>query len=197
MSQPTSKRVLLIVTGGIAAYKALEIVRRLREAGAAIRVVMTPAAQRFVTPLSFQALSGEPVHCDLLDERAEAAMGHIELARWADLVVIAPASADFLARLRAGLADNLATTLCLATTAPLLVAPAMRLAPVASSKRPKSRRRRWRISPRRCSRTPASSLPPVQRRKRSIRCGTSATGVRGRWVMPSRRPPLPPAPRSP
>tara|TARA_R110002096_G_scaffold17266_16_gene59817 strand:+ start:1824 stop:3026 length:1203 start_codon:yes stop_codon:yes gene_type:complete len=125
MSQPTSKRVLLIVTGGIAAYKALEIVRRLREAGAAIRVVMTPAAQRFVTPLSFQALSGEPVHCDLLDERAEAAMGHIELARWADLVVIAPASADFLARLRAGLADDLATTLCLATTAPLLVAPAM------------------------------------------------------------------------
>lgn len=125
MSQTTPKRVLLIVTGGIAAYKALEVVRRLSEAGAVVRVVMTAAAQRFVTPLSFQALSGEPVHCDLLDERAEAAMGHIELARWAEIVVIAPASADFLARLRAGLADDLATTLCLATTAPLLVAPAM------------------------------------------------------------------------
>lgn len=125
MSQSTPKRVLLIVTGGIAAYKALEVVRRLSEAGAAVRVVMTAAAQRFVTPLSFQALSGEPVHTDLLDERAEAAMGHIELARWAEIVVIAPASADFLARLRAGVADDLATTLCLATTAPLLVAPAM------------------------------------------------------------------------
>ncbi|MGR9089166.1 MAG: bifunctional phosphopantothenoylcysteine decarboxylase/phosphopantothenate--cysteine ligase CoaBC [Gammaproteobacteria bacterium] len=125
MSLPTPKHVLLIVTGGIAAYKALEVVRRLSEAGAAVRVVMTPAAQRFVTPLSFQALSGEPVHCDLLDERAEAAMGHIELARWADIVVVAPASADFLARLRGGLADDLASTLCLATTAPLLVAPAM------------------------------------------------------------------------
>lgn len=125
MSQSTPKRVLLIVTGGIAAYKALEVVRRLSEAGAAVRVVMTAAAQRFVTPLSFQALSGEPVHTDLLDERAEAAMGHIELARWAEIVVIAPASADFLARLRAGIADDLATTLCLATTAPLLVAPAM------------------------------------------------------------------------
>lgn len=125
MSQPTSQRVLLIVTGGIAAYKALEVVRRLRDSGAAVRVVMTAAAQRFVAPLSFQALSGEPVHCDLLDERAEAAMGHIELARWAGLVVVAPASADFLARLRAGIADDLATTLCLATSAPLLVAPAM------------------------------------------------------------------------
>lgn len=125
MSQSTSKRVLLIVTGGIAAYKSLEVVRRLTEAGAAVRVVMTPAATRFVTALSFQALSGEPVHTDLLDERAEAAMGHIELARWADLVVVAPASADFLARLRAGLADDLASTLCLATQAPLLVAPAM------------------------------------------------------------------------
>lgn len=125
MSQATPKRVLLIVTGGIAAYKALEVVRRLGEAGATVRVVMTAAAQRFVTPLSFQALSGEPVHCDLLDERAEAAMGHIELARWAELVLVAPASADFLARLCAGLADDLATTLCLATTAPLLVAPAM------------------------------------------------------------------------
>jgi len=125
MSQLQSKRVLLIVTGGIAAYKALELVRRLGDAGAAVRVVMTDAAQRFVTPLSFQALSGQPVHTDLLDERAEAAMGHIELSRWADLVVVAPASANFIARLRAGIADDLASTLCLATTAPILLAPAM------------------------------------------------------------------------
>jgi len=115
------------VTGGIAAYKAPELVRRLRDAGAEVRVVMTRAAQEFVRPLTFQAVSGQPVHTDLLDSAAEAAMGHIELARWADLVIAAPASADFMARLAAGFADDLATTLCLATTAPLLVAPAMNL----------------------------------------------------------------------
>jgi len=125
MSDHDTKRVLLIVTGGIAAYKSVELVRRLREDGMAVRVVMTKAAQQFVGPLTFQAISGEPVHCDLLDERAEAAMGHIELARWADVVVVAPASADFLARLRAGLADDLAATVCLATAVPVILAPAM------------------------------------------------------------------------
>ena len=118
-------RVLLGVSGGIAAYKGAELVRRLRDAGAEVRVVMTRSAERFVTPLTFQALSGHPVRTGLWDESAEAAMGHIELARWADEVVIAPASADLLARLAHGMADDLLTTLCLATAAPLSVAPAM------------------------------------------------------------------------
>lgn len=125
MSVLFHQHVCLIVTGGIAAYKAPELVRRLRDAGAEVRVVMTRAAQEFVRPLTFQAVSGQPVHTDLLDPAAEAAMGHIELARWADLVIAAPASADFMARLAAGFADDLATTLCLATAAPLLIAPAM------------------------------------------------------------------------
>jgi phosphopantothenoylcysteine decarboxylase/phosphopantothenate--cysteine ligase len=119
------KRIVLGVTGGIAAYKACEIVRRLREQGALVKVVMTRGAQAFVTPLSFQALSGVPVHTDLLDPMAEAAMGHIELARWAEALLIAPASADHLAKLRAGLADELLSTLVLATSAPVAVAPAM------------------------------------------------------------------------
>lgn len=121
----TNARILLGVTGGIAAYKAPDLVRRLRERGARVRVVLTPAATRFVTPQTFQAVSGEPVRSGLWDEQAEAAMGHIELARWADLVLIAPASADFLARLTAGLADDLLATLCLASAAPLWAAPAM------------------------------------------------------------------------
>ena len=119
------KKIVLIVTGGIAAYKALELVRLLRDGGCDIRVVMTDGAQAFVAPLSFQALSAHPVHTELLDADAEAGMGHIELARWGDLVLVAPASADFIARLAHGLADDLASTLCLATTAPLMVAPAM------------------------------------------------------------------------
>ena len=118
-------RILLGVTGGIAAYKAAELVRRLKERGAEVQVVMTRAARRFVTPLTFQALSGRPVRTDLWDEAAEAAMGHIELARWAELVLVAPASADFLARLAAGSAADLLSTLCLATAAPIWVAPAM------------------------------------------------------------------------
>ena len=118
-------RVLLGVTGGIAAYKSAELVRRLRDRGAEVQVVMTAGACQFVTPLTFQALSGRPVRTDLWDEAAEAAMGHIELARWADRVLVAPASADFLARLAHGLADDLLTTLCLATDAPIDVAPAM------------------------------------------------------------------------
>ena len=119
------ERILLGVTGGIAAYKSAEIVRRLKERGAEVQVVMTGAARQFVTPLTFQALSGRPVRTDLWDESAEAAMGHIELARWADRILIAPASADFLARLAHGLASDLLTTLCLATDVPITVAPAM------------------------------------------------------------------------
>ena len=125
MQSLTDKRILLGITGGIAAYKSAELVRRLRDHGAEIRVVMTPAAAEFITPLTLQALSGNPVHTDLLDHAAEAAMGHIELARWADAVIIAPATANFIARLSNGLADDLLSTLCLATAAPLLVAPAM------------------------------------------------------------------------
>jgi len=119
------KRVLLGITGGIAAYKSPDLVRRLRERGAEVQVVMTAAAARFVTATTFQAVSGRSVRTDLWDAAAEAAMGHIELARWADAVLIAPASADFLARLASGRADDLLATLCLATEAPIAVAPAM------------------------------------------------------------------------
>lgn len=119
------QKLLLCVGGGIAAYKSLELVRRLRDAGAHVQVAMTDGAQQFVTPLSFQALSGQPVRTTLWDSAAEQAMGHIELARWADRIVIAPATADLLARLAHGHADDLVTTLCLATTAPLTVCPAM------------------------------------------------------------------------
>lgn len=119
------KRILLGVTGGIAAYKSPDLVRRLRERGAEVQVVMTAAAREFVTPTTFQAVSGRTVRTDLWDAAAEAAMGHIELARWADAVLVAPASADFLARLAAGLADDLLATLCLATEAPIALAPAM------------------------------------------------------------------------
>jgi len=119
------QKLLLCVGGGIAAYKSLELVRRLRDAGAHVQVAMTDGAQQFVTPLSFQALSGQPVRTTLWDSAAEQAMGHIELARWADRIVIAPATADLLARLAHGHADDLVTTLCLATTALLTVCPAM------------------------------------------------------------------------
>src|SRR5579862_4279631 len=119
------KHILLGVTGGIAAYKAADLSRRLIERGAQVQVVMTDAAREFITATTFQALTGRPVRTSLWDAAAEAAMGHIELARWADLVLIAPASADFLARLTHGLADDLLSTLCLVTTAPIVVAPAM------------------------------------------------------------------------
>ena len=119
------RRVLVGVSAGIAAYKTPDLVRRLREAGAEVRVVMTAGAMEFVKPLTFQAVSGQPVRTTLLDPDAEAGMGHIELARWAEAILIAPASADVLARLAHGLADDLLTTLCLATDAPLMVAPAM------------------------------------------------------------------------
>jgi phosphopantothenoylcysteine decarboxylase/phosphopantothenate--cysteine ligase len=122
---PLPARILLGVSGGIAAYKSLELVRRLRDRDVAVRVVMTEAATRFVQPLAFQALSGEPVRTTLWDEGAEAAMGHIELARWADLILIAPASADVIARLAQGMADDLLSTLVLASAASLMIAPAM------------------------------------------------------------------------
>ncbi len=121
----TNRQILLGITGGIAAYKSAELVRHLQKLGADVRVVMTKSAQEFITPLTLQALSGNMVHTDLLDPGAEAAMGHIELARWADLVLIAPASADFIARLAHGRADDLLTTLCLATPARIALAPAM------------------------------------------------------------------------
>lgn len=124
-SVPLNVKILLGVSGGISAYKAAELVRRLGEREAKVRVVMTAAAQTFITPLTLQALSGHEVRCDLLDPAAEAGMDHIELARWADLVLVAPATADLMARLAAGLADDLLTTLALATTAPLVLAPAM------------------------------------------------------------------------
>ncbi|ODN43160.1 bifunctional phosphopantothenoylcysteine decarboxylase/phosphopantothenate--cysteine ligase CoaBC [Piscirickettsia litoralis] len=120
-----NKKVLLAISGGIAAYKSAELVRRLIEQGAKVQVVMTQGAQAFITPLTLQALSGRPVRDSLLDSTAEAAMGHIELARWADLILIAPATADVIAKLVAGIADDLLTTLCLASTAPLAIAPAM------------------------------------------------------------------------
>lgn len=125
MGHLSNRHILLGVSGGIAAYKSAELVRRLQDHGAEVRVVMTRAAQEFITPLTLQALSGNPVHTELLDPAAEAAMGHIELARWADLVLVAPASADFIARLAHGHADDLLTTLCLATPAPIAIAPAM------------------------------------------------------------------------
>lgn len=119
------KKIVLGITGGIAAYKTPLLVRALRLAGAEVRVVLTPAAQHFVTPLTLQTLSGQRVALELFDLEREYSMGHIELARWADLVLVAPASADFLARLTLGMADDLLTTLCLASDSPLVVAPAM------------------------------------------------------------------------
>lgn len=119
------QNILLCVCGGIAAYKAAELVRRLRDAGAQVRVAMTDNAQRFVGAATFQALSGQPVRTCLWDAAAEAAMGHIELARWADRVLVAPATANTLARLAHGFADDLVSTLCLATAAPVTLAPAM------------------------------------------------------------------------
>jgi phosphopantothenoylcysteine decarboxylase/phosphopantothenate--cysteine ligase len=119
------KRVLLGVTGGIAAYKSPDLVRRLREQGAEVQVVLTAGAREFVTPMTFQAVSGRDVRSDLWDPEAEKAMSHIELARWADFVIIAPATADFIARLATGQADDLLTTLCLATDRPIALAPAM------------------------------------------------------------------------
>ncbi|MDA9599172.1 bifunctional phosphopantothenoylcysteine decarboxylase/phosphopantothenate--cysteine ligase CoaBC [bacterium] len=125
MSSLSNKRIILGVTGGIAAYKSAEVVRRLQDQGAEVRVVMTPAAGEFIRPLTMQALSGNPVHIELLDSEAEAGMGHIELARWADLLLIAPASADFIANMVHGRADSLLSAIHLATRAIVVIAPAM------------------------------------------------------------------------
>ncbi|WP_286731365.1 bifunctional phosphopantothenoylcysteine decarboxylase/phosphopantothenate--cysteine ligase CoaBC [Acinetobacter sp. UBA1297] len=125
LSVISNKNIIVAVTGGIAAYKSAILVRRLKDYGFNVRVVMTHGAQAFITPLTFQALSGNPVHTELLDPEAEAGMGHIELARWADLVLVAPTSCDTLAKFAAGLADDLLSTLYLATKAPVWVAPAM------------------------------------------------------------------------
>ena len=125
MQELISKNILLGITGGIAAYKCADLVRRLKAHGADVRVVMTPAAQEFIAPLTLQAVSGNPVHDDLLDRDAELAMGHIELARWADVVIVAPATANFMATLVHGEAHDLLSTVCLATSAPLAIAPAM------------------------------------------------------------------------
>ncbi|MDO9831327.1 bifunctional phosphopantothenoylcysteine decarboxylase/phosphopantothenate--cysteine ligase CoaBC [Glaesserella parasuis] len=119
------KKILIGITGGIAAYKTIELIRLLKTAGAEVRVAMTPAAETFVTPLTLQAISGNAVSTSLLDPQAELAMGHIELAKWADLVAIAPATADFIARLRIGMGNDLLSTICLATASPILLAPAM------------------------------------------------------------------------
>lgn len=121
----SNKHILLGVTGGIAAYKSADLVRRLRQQSAQVRVVMTANAEEFITALTMQTVSGQPVHHSLLDPEAEAGMGHIELARWADVVLVAPATANFIARLTQGNADDLLTTLCLATAAPVALAPAM------------------------------------------------------------------------
>ncbi|PIE41860.1 MAG: bifunctional phosphopantothenoylcysteine decarboxylase/phosphopantothenate--cysteine ligase CoaBC [Gammaproteobacteria bacterium] len=133
MLRLANKRIIVGITGGIAAYKSAELVRRLQDCGAEVRVVMTSAAQAFITPLTLQALSGHAVHLDLLDTDAEAAMGHIELARWGDAIVIAPASADFIARFTHGQGNDLLSTLCLAARCPVAIAPAMNQAMWASA----------------------------------------------------------------
>ncbi|MDY6217075.1 bifunctional phosphopantothenoylcysteine decarboxylase/phosphopantothenate--cysteine ligase CoaBC [Actinobacillus porcinus] len=125
MSDLQGKRVVIGITGGIAAYKTIELIRLLRKANAEVRVVLTSAAAEFVTPLTLQAISGSPVSQSLFDPAAELSMGHIELAKWADIIVVAPATADFIARMSVGMANDLLSTLCLATSAPILLAPAM------------------------------------------------------------------------
>ncbi len=125
MHRLTNRHILIGITGGIAAYKAAELTRLFKGVGAEVRVVLTDAGAEFITPLTLQALSGNPVHQSLLDPEAEQGMGHIELARWADLIIVAPATADFMARLSSGMANDLLTTLCLATDAPIALAPAM------------------------------------------------------------------------
>ncbi|WP_272517203.1 bifunctional phosphopantothenoylcysteine decarboxylase/phosphopantothenate--cysteine ligase CoaBC [Providencia sp. PROV194] len=119
------KQIVIGISGGIAAYKIPELTRRLRDKGAIVRVVMTQGAKAFITPLTLQAVSGHPVSDDLLDPAAEAAMGHIELAKWADIIILAPATADLIARLSAGMANDLLTTVCLASAAPIALVPAM------------------------------------------------------------------------
>ncbi|MFK7893162.1 MAG: bifunctional phosphopantothenoylcysteine decarboxylase/phosphopantothenate--cysteine ligase CoaBC [Granulosicoccus sp.] len=185
MTMLTNKHIVLGVTGGIAAYKSAILARRLIDAGATVRVVMTQGALAFMQPMTFQALTGQPVHTDLLDLEAEAAMGHIELARWADLILIAPASANTLARLAHGMADDLLTTLCLATEAPIYVAPAMnRLMWANSATRDNCRQLQNRgirfIGPaegeQACGETGAGRLPEPEAIRDALLGDLSATG---------------------
>ncbi|MHC8731941.1 bifunctional phosphopantothenoylcysteine decarboxylase/phosphopantothenate--cysteine ligase CoaBC [Arenicellales bacterium IMCC56312] len=125
MPFPTGQHILLGITGGVSAYKSADLVRRLSKQGAEVQVVMTEAAKAFISPLTLQALSGRPVRDTLLDTEAESGMGHIDLGRWADTLLVAPASADFIAKLAGGMASDLLTTVCLATSAPVVIAPAM------------------------------------------------------------------------
>ncbi len=125
MGRLFNKHIIVAISGGIAAYKSAELVRLLKKSGAQVQVVMTSGATEFITPLTLQALSGNAVHQHLLNPEAEAGMGHIQLARWADALLIAPTTANVMARLAQGQADDLLTTLCLATQAPVLLAPAM------------------------------------------------------------------------
>ena len=134
MKQLANKHILLCVTGGIAAYKAAEIIRLFKSSGSNVRVLMTKAAQEFITPLTMQALSGNQVHADLLDTEAEAAMGHIELAKWSDAILIAPCSANSISRLAAGKGDDLMTAVCLAAECKIYFAPAMNQAMWADSR---------------------------------------------------------------
>lgn len=138
MKQLANKHILLCVTGGIAAYKAAEIIRLFKTAGSNVRVLMTKAAQEFITPLTMQALSGNQVHADLLDTEAEAAMGHIELAKWSDVILIAPCSANSISRLAAGKGDDLMTAVCLAAESKIFFAPAMNQAMWADSRTQKN-----------------------------------------------------------
>ena len=138
MAHLFNRNVLLGVSGGIAAYKSAQLIRDLQERGATVRVIMTHGAQEFITPLTLQALSGNPVHTELLDERAEQGMGHIELARWADLLLIAPATADLIARLSIGRADDLLSTVALACAAPPSLAGSAMLEPRKSKSDPEN-----------------------------------------------------------
>ena len=138
MKQLANKHILLCVTGGIAAYKAAEIIRLFKSSGSNVRVLMTKAAQEFITPLTMQALSGNQVHADLLDTEAEAAMGHIELAKWSDAILIAPCSANSISRLAAGKGDDLMTAVCLAAECKIYFAPAMNQAMWADSRTQKN-----------------------------------------------------------
>jgi len=206
------KRILLIIGGGIAAYKSLDLIRRLRERGAQVRVVMTHAAQEFITPLSAGAIAGGHVYVDLFDWRTEFDVGHIRLARDTDLVVVAPATADLMAKMAGGHADDIASTVLLATDKPVLVAPAMNphmwshaatkrnlaqliadgvtvVGPNAGEMAEQGEAGIGRMRPPDRCRGDACSSRPDRRMRRSIRCATSPTGRPGSRVLPS------PAPR--
>jgi phosphopantothenoylcysteine decarboxylase/phosphopantothenate--cysteine ligase len=180
----SGKRILLIIGGGIAAYKSLDLIRRLRERGAAVRCVMTQAAQQFITPLSVGALTGDTVFTDLFDRQAEHDVGHIRLSREADLIVVAPATADLMAKLGNGLANDLAANVLLASDKPLLMAPAMNPKHVgapgdAAQPRHAGQRRRdvRRAGARRDGRKRRGGRRPHERAAGDRRCGGSHAGT--------------------